>query len=466
MISATFTPRPGARPMRPSAYASAIASAEAARDDALAATAETNAARLALRRQGCGECDGAAGAGGRHARAICRLLTAAEWRWFRRDRLCSSRQGRSRRCPGDRPTAPSAAADDRPKRCTIASSTSLGAGRPGHLYERDRPARRSLEPDRPSARSRPSRHRRPNCRSAGTGSGPASPATRPDRQRRSPAIAAPSPSCNRCARTSRSNIATAGPRIAPPSARSISNSATCCCAGRRRDPARAAGTASGRRGTRSSSSRRASFRIISAIPASPALKPSSGRSKPSPRDSGALSDCAARPAGAAGQLRRRAAAIHHRRHRKQACGRRSSASANCWRSARPTNTWFPRGSSMTRSSARSSRCSLRIAYRYAGRSSPMKCCASSRLPRFTTAGTFCVDRYATAIAPSLKLVEPKPLAARSPARPWSSAISQSVQGLRPRCRTSPREVAAGAADRGRRRSAQRRVHPSAIRRPS
>ena len=68
-----------------------------------------------------------------------------------------------------------------------------------------------------------------------------------------------------------------------------------------------------------------------------------------------LSDCAARPARAAGQLWRRAAAIHRRRSRKRPCATRFSASANCWRSARQTNTWCRPGSSTTRSSARSSR---------------------------------------------------------------------------------------------------------------
>ena len=51
-----------------------LPSAEAAHDEALAATAETNAARLALRRKDIGERHGVADAGGRHARAIAALL--------------------------------------------------------------------------------------------------------------------------------------------------------------------------------------------------------------------------------------------------------------------------------------------------------------------------------------------------------------------------------------------------------
>ena len=51
-----------------------IASAEAAHDDALAATAETNGARLALRRKDYRDCDRVADAGRRYSRAIAGLL--------------------------------------------------------------------------------------------------------------------------------------------------------------------------------------------------------------------------------------------------------------------------------------------------------------------------------------------------------------------------------------------------------
>ena len=194
-----------------SAYDEAIASAAAGGDDAMVATVEVNAARLALHRN-----DPA------HARA---LLTRAVDRIERSPASYSGamalvsagsavldRKGNipaeDRRIAERAYTAAGRAADS----LHNANLSSLARGGLGKLYEhtgRVGEASR-LTDEALFARSGP---RPRNCHIAGTGSRRALPGNRGIWTPRSPAIAARLPGCSRCGRTFRSNTTTGAPRI-------------------------------------------------------------------------------------------------------------------------------------------------------------------------------------------------------------------------------------------------------------
>ena len=232
------------------AYAEAIASADAAHDDTLAATAETNAARLALRRKDT-----------KSATALLKqaveTLERSPASYSRGTALVSAG---SAAIEGEGPiTSDARTVASHAFRTAIETAevlhnptlSSLAQGGLGHLYERDNQldeaSRLSTGQHLPL-----SRHRHPNSRSPGIGSARGLRSRAAGQTLRLPATAGRSPSCSRSARISRSNTVMASRRIAPPSVQFISNSVTCCCAALPLIlPARH--RCSGKRGMRSSS---------------------------------------------------------------------------------------------------------------------------------------------------------------------------------------------------------------------
>ena len=164
------------------AYAEAIVNAEAGHYDALAATAEINAARLALRRKDATQATALL------SRAVDTLkrLPASYSRGMALVSSGSAAFEGEGSIPADAQAAASRAfraAAENADSLHNATLSSLAQGGLAHLYEREnRLEEASSLTDR--ARSPPSKPRRPSFRSAGTGSGRASRGAAARRMRR------------------------------------------------------------------------------------------------------------------------------------------------------------------------------------------------------------------------------------------------------------------------------------------
>ncbi len=249
---------------------------------------------------------------------------------------------------------------------------------------------------------------------AGTGRGPALPTQpRPNDSARSPAIAAPLPHCNRCARTSRSNTATAAPPISLPSVRSISSSGICCCAARVDGPPRKPPATHSRaaRHRRAAQGERA-CRIISAIPVSPVFE---RKQRPIEIDRAGEQRSSTRfrcPTGSKySSVSPEKAAVHDRRSPEASPAAGGASGFRALLEKRTTNEYLVPARQLYDQIIRPLEPLLsRSACRHAGHC-PRRGAAHRPVCRAARRPGTSIDRYATAVAPSLNLVEPKSLAA-------------------------------------------------------
>ena len=328
-----------------SAYAEAISSAEAAHDDALAATAETNAARLALRRKD------AAQATALLTRAVDTLerLPASYSRGMALVSAGSAVFEGEGRIPADAQAVASRAfraAAENADSLHNPTLSSLAQGGLAHLYERenrleeasrltDRAAFAAQQASAPELSFRWDWQRARLARRRGQTDAALTSYRRAVAELQS--VRQDIPVEYRDGRSSYRT--TFGPVYLEYSDMLLRRASS--------DPARAAPliTGSARYGRAAQGNRAAGLfpgYLRHQLSGEAALDRDDRA-----RHCGDLSDRVAGPARAAGQHWRRAAAIHRPHSRKPPCVTRFSTSANCWRSARPTNIWCRPGSSTT-----------------------------------------------------------------------------------------------------------------------